>query len=188
MSLIRVEFQPDGTYVAKLAKSAGSEKPDNDREFSLRVPFVKLNEAKRITKGPVLRPEIRDRQNSIVSADEIEQAAHSFVRRLNKGDATGPATGPGLMHTDFKDIGIHIVESWITDFAITYSPDNRLVRASAEYADLINKTSGNIEIPADSWMMAMYCESDDVWKGVVNGTFKGYSIGGYAVRVYDEES
>jgi len=157
-----------------------------DGSFGLCIPFVKLEEAKRVTKGPALRPEIRDRQGSIVSADEIEGAAHSFLERLHKGDAEGPATGPGLMHEAFEDIGIRIVESWITDTDLQYSPENRLVRASAEWAGLLKAGAPSIEIPAGSWMIGMHYESDEVWKGIVNGTFKGYSIGGWAVRVYED--
>ena len=80
-------------------------------------PICKIDEELRIVKGPALRPEIRDRQKTIISEKVIREAAHDFVARLN---AAKNGTGPGFMHTDFSR-KLTIVESWITDTDLTYT-------------------------------------------------------------------
>lgn len=83
------------------------------------VPVVKVDDDLRIMKGPLLRPEIRDRQGTIIAPDVIRNAAHDFVMRLN---AAENGTGPGFMHRDFKR-KLHIVESWVTDQDTWYPRD-----------------------------------------------------------------
>lgn len=164
-------------------------KKDTRQRIRFSVPIVKVDEEKRIIKGPVLRPEIRDRQKSIIGAEEIEQAAHSFLNRLNKGNEAGPATRSGLMHKEF-DHDIDIVESYITDFDLTYSIDHRERKLAAIETGMAKQDDPDgdvdVELPAGTWMMAMKVTDDEVWKGVLNGTFKGFSMGGFANAVYED--
>lgn len=256
------------------------------------VLICKVEDDLRIVKGPVLRPEIRDRQKTIVSAEVIREAAHDFALRLNLAK---DGTGPGFMHRDFKR-KLGIVETWLLDhdtwyprgdlssddlsaskltedlvalenpsaaledseFAAPYhgsgeynpigdrmiqrsllryktagdldptllrvalakfnSVDFRIfgkyaasVRRSArdalKTAAMTLRSATNDEIlagevddfmrtakaqedaifmPAGSWMAGMKVWEDDIWAGVKNKTYKGFSIGGRAQIEYED--
>jgi len=144
------------------------------------TPITKINDAKRIIKGPVLRPEIRDRQGTIIGADVIEKAAHSFMKRLNLGTSEDGAV-PGFMHVDFGDIGLEIVESYVVEEAESYSLDNRLSGAAALKSGIVTQEAPEtVQMPAGTWMLAMHVTDDRLWEGVQSGTYKGFSIGGDA--------
>ena len=136
-------------------------------KFSKTISICKVDSERRVVKGPVLRPEIRDRQGTIMSADIIIDAAHDFVARL--ADKQDP-TQPGFMHTEFNR-DLVIVESYVTERDEKYA-------LSEEEKTLV---------PSGSWMMAIKVNDDKIWEGVKSGTFKGFSIGGRARLQYDEE-
>lgn len=258
----------------------------------LGVLICKVEDDLRILKGPVLRPEIRDRQKTIVSAEVIREAAHDFALRLN---LTKDGTGPGFMHRDFKR-KLGIVETWILDQDTWYprgdmsSEDMSASKLTEDLAALENpaakledsefaapfhgsdgydpngdrmvqrsllrfKTAGDLDptllrvalakfssvdfrvfgkyaasvrrsardalktaamalrsatndeilagevdefmlaakaqedaifMPAHSWMMGMKVWEDDIWSGVKNKTYKGFSIGGRAQIEYED--
>lgn len=137
-------------------------------KFNHVVSICKVDPTRRVVKGPVLRPEIRDRQGTIMSADVILDAAHDFLTRLNADQ--DPST-PGFMHKEFNR-DLVIVESYITDHDQDY--------------DL--KSGDSCNVPEGSWMMGVKVNDDTIWDGVQNGTFKGFSIGGRARLQYDDEN
>lgn len=169
-------------------------------------PIVKIEDEQRIVKGPVLRPEVRDRHKTIMSADVIREAAHKFMARLN---APENSTKSGLMHTDFTR-KLVVVESWVTDRELSFAKDERISKKLLEeetikvvdmhkdaggvwvqkLADSAEETTEEvvemIVIPAGTWMMAMKVYDDTVWEGVKNGTFKGFSVGGKAQVQYGD--
>ena len=136
-------------------------------EFSKTVSICKVDSERRVVKGPVLRPEIRDRQGTIMGTDIIIDAAHDFVARLSSKD---DPTVPGFMHKEFNR-DLSIVESYITERDETYE---------------LSETEKTL-VPAGSWMMAIKVNDDKIWEGVKNGTFKGFSIGGRARLQYEAE-
>jgi hypothetical protein len=139
-------------------------------DFTFRCSILKVLDEKRIVKGPVLRPGIRDRHGTTVSADEIQNAAHTFMVEYRKGETTS-----GYMHRDFykADERFRIVESYILDVDLSVPRTERagLVEESGE---------GEIKVPAGSWVMAVQVIDDDVWEQVKLGIVKGFSIGGTA--------
>lgn len=137
-------------------------------DYKTYVPIAKVYEDQRIVKGPALRPEIRDRQGTIVSADVIRKAAHDFIKKLKAG----------LMHNDFTQ-KLTIVESWITDIDLSYPAETRKLDSE--------EVLESISIPAGSWMIAMRVDDDTLWAGVLNRTYKGFSIGGRAKVVPEPE-
>ena len=136
-------------------------------EFNKTISICKVDSARRVVKGPVLRPEIRDRQGTIMSADIIVDAAHDFVARLSDGD---DPTKPGFMHKEFNR-DLVIVESYITERDETYA---------------ISESEKTV-VPSGSWMMAIKVNDEAIWKGVKEGTFKGFSIGGRARLQYEDD-
>lgn len=128
------------------------------------VPIAKVDADLQIVKGPALRPEIRDRQGTIISEDVIRKAAHDFITKLK----------PGFMHQEF-DKDLQIVESWITDVDLTYPSEARKLDGGEVLDEVV--------IPKGSWMIAMKVNDPELWRGVMNRTFKGFSIGGFATVV-----
>lgn len=130
----------------------------------------------RLVKGPVLRPDIRDRQGTTVSADEIQKAAYDFMARYREGDTT-----LGFMHKDFFDADkrFTLVESAVLDVDYTVPRAERVATdAGADEAD--------ITVPRGSWILGVLVHDDDVWSMVEKGTVKGFSIGGTAKIVPDK--
>ncbi len=146
------------------------------QKFSLTCRILKTIDDQRIAKGPVLRPEVRDRQKSVVSAEEIQQAAHEFMIGLRKGETTS-----GYMHRDFHkaDERFPVVESYITEVDLVVPRENRKL-VSGESGE------GDIIVPAGSWVMAFKVLDDQVWEQIVSGVTKGFSIGGTAEIVPED--
>lgn len=146
------------------------------QKFSLTCRILKTIDDQRIAKGPVLRPEVRDRQKSVVSAEEIQQAAHEFMIGLRKGETTS-----GYMHRDFHkaDERFPVVESYITEVDLVVPRENRKL-VSGESGE------GDIIVPAGSWVMAFKVLDDQVWEQIVSGVIKGFSIGGTAEIVPED--
>lgn len=104
--------------------------------------------------GIVLEPDEVDSQGDTIDASEVRKAAHLFLRRYNEG------TTLGLMHQEFEDIGIRVVESYIApiDFEL-----------------------GGQSVKKGSWVMTIHVISDDIWVRIKDGELTGFSIGGVAV-------
>jgi hypothetical protein len=115
-------------------------------------PIVKRDDEQRIVIGPVLVPEETDLQGQVISADEIEKAAHDFLARYNRG------TRVGLMHRRVQK-SIELVESWIERNDVKYSEET---------------------VKAGTWMMAHHVVDDEIWAGVQAGTYTGFSVDGVA--------
>ena len=143
----------------------------NQGQFEV-VKAVDNGEERTIT-GPVLRPEIRDQHESIVSAEEIRKGAFGFLKKLNT------SAGPGHMHTDM-DPDFDIVASWVTLQEMTFEKS-----LGVQTGD---DGTNSVIIPEGTWMMTMQINNDTIWEGVKSGVYKGFSIGGKAaVELEDGE-
>ena len=136
-------------------------------EFTKTVSICKVDSKRQVVKGPVLRPEIRDRQGTIMDEDIITDAAHDFVARL--ASDSDPTT-PGFMHQEFNR-DLVIVESYITERGEEYELEG----------------GDTTLVPKGSWMIGIKVNDEKIWEGVQNGTFKGFSIGGRARLQYEDD-
>ena len=73
------------------------------------VPIWKSADASRIVYGVVLQPGVTDSQGDVVSAEEIEQAAHRYLVESRKQD---------LQHDETK-APVEVVESYIAPMDMT---------------------------------------------------------------------
>lgn len=157
------------------------------------VPICKIDEELRVAWGPVLRPEIRDRHKTIVSAKVIQKAAHDFCGRLNKAKG---GTRAGFMHQDF-DRDLQIVETYLLPVEVTFaltqeqSEEHKalgfdVVVSKAEEGAETDEETITVTFPIGTWMIAMKFNDDDVWQGVKTGKIRGFSIGGRARIKYEE--
>lgn len=147
------------------ARKAGDDTAiDTDDEpiekFVQRCEFLKTEEHPDYTfvLGPVLVPEVIDKQGDIISEDEIELAAHDYMEDSQQ---------PGLMHQlMLKRRDAQVVESYI-------------LRSPVKV--------GKRSIAKGTWMVAMRVYNDRLRKLVREGQLKGYSIGGRGKSVEESE-
>lgn len=124
--------------------------------LTFKTAVLKIDDAKRIVLGPVLIPDVIDLQNEIISAEEIEKAAHNFLKSLINGNAR-----PGQMHKDFTG-DISVIESYI-------------MPADTKINDHVVKKG--------TWMLGVHIPDDKAWQKVKTGKYQGFSVGGFARKV-----
>lgn len=105
--------------------------------------------------GPVLIPETVDKQGDIISAEEIEEAAHGFLEDSGR---------PGLLHR-----------------VMLGSRDATIVESGLLRAPY--KVSKTQTLPEGTWVLGMNVYNEKVRKLIISGKLKGYSIGGQGVGI-----
>ena len=120
------------------------------------IEITKADHERRTVMGIVLEPEVADAQGDIYSEEVIRESAYNFLNGFNK------STELGVMHKSFGDVGLSLVESYITP--VEMSVNDRTIRQGA-------------------WLMTMRVDDDSLWEGVKAGKLTGFSIGGVANSV-----
>jgi len=127
--------------------------------FTKAIPLIKGVDPgdERYVLGIVLEPEVVDAQGDIYSPDEVRQAAHRFMEEFG---------GLGLMHRMRVNGQVKVLESYLApvDFAV-----------------------GETRVRKGTWLLAVRILSDELWNEVKEGKLTGFSIGGSARRVPEEE-
>jgi len=149
-----------GTYVLAMRR----EKPDEPMwAISLSegpqvkkwtVPILKVDEEKRLVYGVVLKPNVPDSQNDVATPEEIERAAHEFLRRSRLID---------YQHERVLDENEAVpVESYIAPQDLHWD---------------------GYTVPKGAWVMVTHIPSDTIWKEVKEGRLRSYSIRGFGRRI-----
>lgn len=121
--------------------------------FETRILKSMTNEVEHTVLGEVLVPEVRDVQGDIISVEEIRKAAHGFA-------------------IDCQQIGV-----------MHKSENNRLRMVETYLAPADFKIEGREEVvKKGSWLICTKIEDPDIWEGVQDGSFSGYSIEAYGLR------
>lgn len=124
-------------------------------EWERDIQVIKMDHEQRVVRGVVLEPDVVDSQDDIITAGEIEVAAHGFMIEVQKGS--------GAIDVDHeKDTDAVVVESFL---------------APVEF------TEGDQTIRKGSWMLAVKVFDDELWKSVKDGDRTAFSIHGTAERV-----
>jgi hypothetical protein len=133
----------------------GEQLPPGDGVFSVTCEICKVEDADDHTFvwGPVLVPEQVDKQGDVISAAEIEEAAHGFLEDSGR---------PGLLHrVMLGNRDVTIVESG-------------LLRQPY-------KVSKKDSLPVGTWVLGMNVYNQKIRDLVIAGKLRGYSIGGQGV-------
>lgn len=150
IAFCKVPAVPRATFAVK--KSGDG---TNIVEFNQDVPLFK-SEIKKQVFMPILVPDEVDKQDHVVSKEDVEKAAHSYMKnlslRLQKGNGTSDT------HKDFNSDYGHPIESVIDH-------DGSIAKFY------------NSDAPAGSWWIGFQM-NDDGWDKVEKGEFNGGSIGG----------
>lgn len=118
------------------------------------LPILKATESGdlRLVTGPVLIPDTVDAQGDVITAEEIQKAAHTFLIEYNE------QTQIAYMHKDFKR-PLALVESYIAPIDFEY-----------EGRSVVKGT----------WIVTVKVLDEDTWQAVKKGEIRGFSIGGTA--------
>ena len=146
----------------KVAKADGLEElPDPALDaFDKAIPLLKGVDPddERYVLGVVLEPEVVDAQGDIYSPEEIRHAAHRFMEEFG---------GLGLMHRFRVNGQVKVLESYLAPAEVRV---------------------GETVIRKGTWLLAVRVLSDELWAQVRDGALTGFSIGGSARRVAEEEA
>ncbi|MGE0327859.1 MAG: XkdF-like putative serine protease domain-containing protein [Polyangiaceae bacterium] len=112
----------------------------------------------RYVLGIVLEPEVVDAQGDIYSPEEIRVAAHRFMEEFG---------GLGLMHRMRVNDQVKVLESYLAPEDFELGPST---------------------VKKGTWMLAVRVLSDELWERVKGGELTGFSIGGSARRVPEDEN
>lgn len=125
----------------------------SEDELTIDFELLEKNEEKRLVTGIALIPNQIDSQGDIVSPEQIEIAAHSFLKDSRLID---------LQHVEVANPSrATVVESWLAP---------------------IDLQIGSKLITKGSWIVTTYIPDDMIWKDVREGKYNGYSIRGLGKR------
>jgi len=131
---------------------------DDVENSELMAVIKNINPEKRIVSGPVLVPDIEDKQNDIISEEEIVKAAHLFMK-------------------DFQQINI-LHSSKYDEFAKDIMP----VESTVLKNDLDYYGDGEVH-KKGTWILDVFIGNDKVWDLVKDGKIRAYSIEGQGERI-----
>lgn len=128
----------------------------------IKLQVMKAEPEKQLVYGIVLEPHFLDSQDDFMMPNQVEKAAHNYMKKV----ARGKASVSKIQHRTqafFKNKqGVVPVESFIAPVDFTYD--------------------GVEQIKKGSWVMCVHCEDPEIWEGVKRGDFTGFSIGGTGIR------
>tara|TARA_A100001037_G_C15141845_1_gene634170 strand:- start:1158 stop:2945 length:1788 start_codon:yes stop_codon:yes gene_type:complete len=147
--------------VCVIVNEANSNQVQSDLDWdSLKFDAVikNVDEDQRIVSGPVLVPEEVDKQGDVVSAVEIEKAAHDYMKNYQHIN---------IMHNNnYNDMAKEIVP----------------IESAVLKVDLDYYGTGEV-LKKGTWILDVYVGNDKVWDLIKKGELTGYSIEGLAERV-----
>jgi site-specific DNA-adenine methylase/ADP-ribose pyrophosphatase YjhB (NUDIX family) len=154
----RREGPEQGIWSVSLSGGPQVSKNGGDEEFEWEFPIFKADDEARLIYGIVLKPNVADSQQDVISPEEIEAAAHSFLVNSRVIDEFHRRELPSALARP--------VESFIAPQELKW---------------------GEHTVPKGSWVMVTHIPDDEVWEKVKSGEISAYSIRGFGKRVEKSE-
>ena len=125
--------------------------------------IVKRDDEKHFVLAPVLVPGEADYQGDVITAEEIQKAAHTFLNDIRQRESDSD-----LMHrVEVNKEDVAIAESWVSPSDIDI---------------------GEHKIKKGTWMMGLTIKSETIWNMVKDGILTGLSIFGVGHRTPIEQA
>lgn len=142
----------------KVTNAIVTKNADDSPKMQFHVPIIKKT-AQKIVFGEVLVPDVFDGQKHIYSEEEVEKAAHYWMKEFQQ---------LGEMHSKMlKDKQATVLESYIAP--VEFDIDQKVVKKG-------------------TWLIKLYVDDDDLWEKIENGDYTGFSIQGLAdAETLDDE-
>lgn len=118
-----------------------------------RGELIKAVPERQIVYGIVLKPHVPDAHGDIFTPEEIERAAHAYLARSRLLDWRHERLLPPSQGVP--------VESFIAPVDFSWQGKR---------------------IPAGSWVLATHIQDPDLWKEILSGKIRAYSIRGFGLR------
>lgn len=131
---------------ALVDKTEEKTKAEDNAEMSDGLEIVKIDKDRHLVYGVFLVPEKADHDGDVISVDDVEKVAHDFMAEYRAIDE---------MHKK-ETIEADIVESCL---------------AWQDGLDFHGKT-----LSKGTWFGTVKIHDDEVWKKIVNGQYKGFSV------------
>lgn len=134
------------------------------------IKFEKVDEEKRILRGPALIP------NKTIFRKQGDRSYYVYfskdtIRKTSEMFFKAKAQDKSTLEHELALQGLTVVESWIV-----------------EDAEKDKSRIHNMKVPEGTWMISMKVENDEVWNDFVKtGKVKGFSIEGYFSERMNEE-
>jgi cation transport regulator len=166
-------------------------KKNEDGEWVAKIQYVKKDAKARYTLGIVYEPDELDTDNEFSTADEIEKAAHDFMRELQGRRGLAKA---GL------EILSKVKEAMESETEVKLEVDKPLAELAKrgvsamhiedlEDAEIVESfiaptdmKIGKQAVKKGSWLAGIIWP-EDVFKKIESGEWTGYSMGGTAHKV-----
>lgn len=131
-----------------------------NKQYGLEVK--KAEQHKQIIYGVVLEPNVLDSQDDFMIPDQVERAAHTYLKRVSRGQASVSKLQHRAQGFFKQKPSVVPVESFIAPCDFSYD--------------------GKETVRKGTWVMALHIEDDGVWRDVMDGKYTGLSIGGSGIR------
>lgn len=128
----------------------------------VNVRVQKAEPAKQLVYGVVLEPNSLDSQDDFMLPDQVEKAAHAYLKKVVRGRASVSKLQHRAQGFFKNKPGLVPVESFVAPVDFTYD--------------------GKEMIKKGTWVMCIHCEDPDIWEDVLSGAYTGFSIGGTGIR------
>jgi hypothetical protein len=125
--------------------------------------IVKADTEQQLVYGVVLEPLRVDTQDDWMHPDDIEYAAHNYLKKAVRGKASVAKLQHQLQGFFKNKPGVVPVESFIAPSDFKYPGSDELVLKG-------------------SWVLCVHVEDRKTWEDVLDGKFTGFSIGGSGIR------
>jgi hypothetical protein len=129
-------------------------------DWSIEIPIAKADDEHHTVYGWAVMADqgdgqpVVDMDGDVIAPDELVKAAHHFMLT---------ARNVGVEHAD-------------------YGPHLGQVVESVVMTPTVRKAMGLDPNGPTGWFVGMKIHDDDVWKGVKDGTYSAFSIGGSGTR------
>ena len=124
-------------------------KADNyNADFTMTGEILKADSEKHTVTGIVYEPDTEDSQGDFMTAEEIEKAAHYFLKNGGKVD---------IQHSFKEEESAVVVESYVT-----------------KSDGVIN----GHDVKKGTWIATVEINDDDIFKDIEDGKITGFSMGG----------
>ncbi|MGB2864859.1 MAG: XkdF-like putative serine protease domain-containing protein [Sedimentisphaerales bacterium] len=125
------------------------EKGDGD-EFEMFAPFIKVDKEKQILYAVVYEPNVKDSQGDSADAEQIELAAHQFMKECQTIK---------IMHKGKKRDDIDILESYVAP---------------------CDCEIGEVAVTKGTWLIVLKINDKKLWAACKSGKLTGVSMAGHA--------
>lgn len=127
-----------------------------------KLKVAKSDQKKQLIYGVVLEPNSLDSQSDFMMPNQVEQAAHTYMKKVVRGKASVTKLqhrAQGFFHGKASVVP---VQSFIAPVDFSY-----------DGLEMVKK---------GTWVMCLHVEDQVVWEDVMNGKYTGLSIGGTGIR------